>query len=115
MSNQANQKNQPQKSHQSKQTKQKQQRVELEIEKEEELILDRSAQKEPAEKTQTPQEAGEQSISGHMPDPEKDDDVLEAAKRTGLYTEATEQEPVKVGIAQQVEKAEKERRSKKRE
>lgn len=109
MTNQAKQKNQPQKTHQSKQ---KDQTIDLEIEKEEELILDRSAQKEPAAKTQTPQAQGEQSVSGHMPDPESDDSVLEQAQKAGLYNNANEEEPVKVGIAQQVRQAEEQRRSK---
>ncbi len=111
MSNQTDQ-NQP---NDSSRKSKKNEKVDVKVEKEEELVLNRYPKENNIAQSEPPQSRDEQSVSGHMPDPEGDDDTLEAAKKTGLYTEATEEEPVKVGIAEQVDKAEQERRSKKTE
>lgn len=56
-----------------------------------------------------PSVKGEESISGDTPDPESDDDVLDAAHKTGLYTESDEDHPHEVDLANEVEEAEKDR------
>lgn len=50
---------------------------------------------------------GEQSISGATPDPESDDNVLDAAKEAGLYEKADEEHPQELNIAEEIEEAEK--------
>lgn len=61
------------------------------------------------EDTKPPSIKGEESISGDAPDPESDDDVLDAAHKTGLYTESDEDHPHEVDLANEVEEAEKDR------
>ncbi len=85
----------------------------IEVKKEEKLVWKKDQEKADHEQEQPPQITDEKSIAGHMPDPAVDDNALEAAQKSGLYTQASEEEPVKVGIAEQVEKAEQERRDKK--
>lgn len=57
----------------------------------------------------TPQQQGESSISGSTPDPESDDNVLDAAQQAGLYEDQDEEHPGELNIAEEVEKDEKER------
>ena len=56
----------------------------------------------------TPQQQGESSISGSTPDPESDDNVLDAAKQAGLYEDQDEEHPGELNIAKEIEKDEKE-------
>ena len=58
-------------------------------------------------KVKSPQEFGEESVSGSMPDPESDDDMLENAWKMGLYTKDDEEHPQELNIAKEIEKAEK--------
>lgn len=57
----------------------------------------------------TPEVFDEQSALGSMPDPEEvnEKDTLETAQEMGLYTKADEEHPVPLGIAEEVNKAEK--------
>jgi hypothetical protein len=85
-------------------------KLEIEVTKQEEEVLnlgqDERKQPEPAyEKDQT-------AASGHMPDPESDDNALDMAQKAGLYDDAEPGEPEKVGIAEQVEQDEEKRREK---
>lgn len=50
---------------------------------------------------------GDEDISGSMPNPESDDDVLDVAHKRGLYQKANEEHPEELDIASQVDKAEK--------
>lgn len=68
--------------------------------------LDTTAQKVVPPKT--PQEEGEESVSGHMPDPESDDSVDEQTRKVGLYGD-TEEAPEEVDVAEEVEEAEQSR------
>lgn len=61
------------------------------------------------EDTKPPSVKGEESISGETPDPESDDNVLDAAHKAGLYTESDEEHPHEVDLANEVDEAEKER------
>jgi hypothetical protein len=54
-----------------------------------------------------PDVEGEQSLGGDMPDPEADDDVLEAAHKAGLALGEDYEHPKPVDIAEDVAKAEK--------
>lgn len=58
-----------------------------------------------------PEIIGEQSVSGMMTNPEEveEKDTLEMAQDVGLYTENDEEHPAEVGIAQEIEEAEKKR------
>lgn len=58
-----------------------------------------------------PQIPGEQSESGTMPDPEQiqDKDTLDMAHDVGLYEENDEEHPAEVGIAEEIEEAEKDK------
>ncbi len=47
---------------------------------------------------------GQESVSGHMPTPDSDDNVLDNAHRAGLYPEADEETPVELDIAKQLDK-----------
>lgn len=65
---------------------------------------------------QTPQNIGESSESGHMPDPESDDDIDQMASEMGLYEETSPtassenpENPQEVNIAEEIEEAEKSR------
>lgn len=54
----------------------------------------------------TPQEQGESSLSGHMPDPETDDDVLkEAQDEAGLYTEYDDEHQGEVNLDRELDEA----------
>lgn len=91
------------------QTTQTNQKVEnLEVEKTETLII----QKEKPTKRRAPYKSDQQAASGHMPDPEVDDNALDMAQRAGLYTEAGEEDPKELNVAKQVDQAEKSRRQK---
>jgi hypothetical protein len=57
--------------------------------------------------TQSPSVADEQSLSGSTPDPESDDDTLEAAHEAGLYEDADDEHPAELNLAEEVEKDEK--------
>lgn len=59
---------------------------------------------------QSPQEEGEQSRSGLMPDPEEvtEDDTLEAAHKVGLHTEADEEHPDELDIDKELDELEEE-------
>lgn len=50
----------------------------------------------------------EESISGHMPNPESDDNTDIAAEEVGLYKQPTDR-PLKLNIAKQINDAEKSR------
>ncbi len=41
---------------------------------------------------ETPQNRDEKDISGHMPEPDADDNVLDNAREVGLYDEGNEEE-----------------------
>lgn len=56
--------------------------------------------------------SGESEIGGSMPDPESDDNALDAAKRAGLYMDSESGKPKPVGIGREINKAERLRRSK---
>lgn len=58
-----------------------------------------------------PSVVGEQSISGDMPDPESDDDVLENAHMMGLALDEDEEHPKPLNIASDVQKAEEYRKT----
>ncbi len=49
---------------------------------------------------------GEESISGDTPDPESDDNVLDAAHDSDLYKNADEEHPAELNVAEEIEKAE---------
>ena len=59
----------------------------------------------------SPQIIDEQSIGGHMPDPESDDDTLESAHMMGIGLDEDEENPQPLNIAQAVQKAEEEHRN----
>lgn len=50
---------------------------------------------------------GDEDVAGSMASPESDDDVLDSAHEMGLYQKASEEHPKEVGIAKQVDEAEK--------
>jgi hypothetical protein len=50
----------------------------------------------------------EESMGGHMPNPESDDNTDVAAAKVGLYNQKTER-PLKLNIAKQINDAEKSR------
>lgn len=57
----------------------------------------------------TPQEEDETSVSGHMPDPESDDNTDEVVAEVGLYADQDEyNQPV--DVAEEVREAEENRR-----
>lgn len=58
----------------------------------------------------SPQTMGEQSESGHMPDPASDDDTLENAQEVGIAQDADPEHPKELNIAEDVEEAEESRR-----
>lgn len=64
-------------------------------------------QNETLEQEMAPQLKGEQSVSGHLPDPESDDDVLKNAQMMGIALEEDEEHPKPLDIAGAVEAAEK--------
>ena len=49
---------------------------------------------------------GEESISGSTPDPESDDNALDAAHKAGLYEDQDEEHPGEVGIDEEIRKDE---------
>ncbi|MBI2314487.1 hypothetical protein HYU93_00280 [Candidatus Daviesbacteria bacterium] len=55
---------------------------------------------------------GEQSISGSSPDPESDDNTLDAAHGAGLYEDQDEEHPGELGIDQEIHKNELEHQEK---
>ncbi len=55
---------------------------------------------------------GEQSISGSTPDPESDDNTLDAAHDVGLYEDQDEEHPGELGIDEEVRKDELEHQKK---
>lgn len=57
----------------------------------------------------TPQEEGETSISGHMPNPSADDNALDSAQKAGLYEDADQDNPQPLGVGREINKDEKER------
>ncbi len=98
------------------QAKDKQEELQVEVEKKERRVMnfDENEQETPEseyEKNQ-PYAQDQTSASGHMPDPETDDDVDEMTKKAGLYEDADEDEPKEVNIAKQVKQDELERRGK---
>lgn len=66
-------------------------------------IIDESTNNSPF----SPDEVSEQMVSGSMPDPESDDDMLDNAHDVGLYTETDDDDAQPLNIADQIEKAEK--------
>lgn len=56
------------------------------------------------EEAKSPQEEGEESISGDMADLESDDNVLDAAHKVGLYENADEEHPEELGLDSQTDK-----------
>lgn len=54
----------------------------------------------------TPQTIGEQSASGHMPSPQADDDLTEAAHQVGLHLNDSLEEPEELDIGKEVNEAE---------
>lgn len=59
----------------------------------------------------SPSVMGEQSLSGDMPDPESDDNVLENAHAVGLALEEDEEHPKPLNIAADINKAEEYRKT----
>lgn len=55
----------------------------------------------------TPQNIDERSVSGHMPDPNSDDDIDEVAHKVGLHTDERDEEPEELDLAQEISEAEK--------
>lgn len=55
---------------------------------------------------------GEQSISGSTPDPESDDNTLDAAHKAGLYENQDEEHPGELGIDEEIRKNELEHQEK---
>lgn len=55
---------------------------------------------------------GEQSISGSTPDPESDDNILDAAHKAGLYEDQDEEHPGELGIDEEIYKDEKKHQEK---
>lgn len=55
---------------------------------------------------------GEESISGSTPDPESDDNTLDAAQKAGLYEDQDGERPGELGIDKEIEKDEKEHQEK---
>jgi len=55
---------------------------------------------------------GEESISGSTPDPESDDNALDAAHKAGLYEDQDEEHPGEVGIDEEIRKDELEHQKK---
>lgn len=55
---------------------------------------------------------GEHSISGSNPDPETDDNTLDAAHGAGLYENQDEEHPGEINIAREVNKDEREHQEK---
>lgn len=55
---------------------------------------------------------GEQSISGSTPDPESDDNTLDAAHDVGLYEDQDEEHPGELGIDEEIRKDELEHQKK---
>jgi hypothetical protein len=74
--------------------------------KEKQKLVGQDQQKVKKEQTKT---SGE-TVSGHMPDPPSDDNVVKSANKVGLYPDAGEGEPPEVDVAKQIEKAEEDRR-----
>ncbi len=66
--------------------------------------------KKDKKKPLSPQRRGETSVSGHMPEPEADDDVLETAHQAGLYPEAKPDVPRQVGLGRQRNEARRRRK-----
>ncbi len=54
----------------------------------------------------TPQVKGEQSISGHMPSPDSDDDIEEQAHAVGIHLDETEDTPTELNIGKDIADAE---------
>ncbi|MBD3250805.1 MAG: hypothetical protein GF381_04550 [Candidatus Pacebacteria bacterium] len=82
----------------------------LGVSKDEQVVI--PLEEEEVKQAEPPYEEGETSASGHMPEPEVDDNALEMAQEPGLYLDADEENPVELNLAKQVEQAEKERRGK---
>jgi hypothetical protein len=59
-----------------------------------------------------PHTAGEQAVSGHMPHPESNADVLKVSQDVGLRLDEDEENPQELNIAADVAAAERRRRSK---
>lgn len=96
--------------------------LEIKVEKTEQQVIDfdnnestssdRTAGPDPIKQENQPYARDQVSASGHMPDPDVDNNALDMAQRTGLYTQAKPGEPEKLGVAEQVKQAEQERRQK---
>lgn len=54
----------------------------------------------------TPQNEGEQATSGHMPNPESDDDMLESSHQMGMRLDEDDENPQPLNLAREIEKAE---------
>lgn len=54
----------------------------------------------------SPEEAGEQSVSGDMPTPDSDDDTLANAKAVGTQLDEDEEHPEEIDIARDIDEAE---------
>lgn len=55
----------------------------------------------------TPQNEGEQAVSGHMPNPDSDDEVLETAQQMGLHVDENYENPQELNIGADVAAGEK--------
>jgi hypothetical protein len=58
------------------------------------------------ESTQTPEEYGQESISGHMTAPNRDDSVIDNVHEVGLYEKADEENPQELGIGDEIDEME---------
>lgn len=68
--------------------------------------IDESMNDEVLENAPSPSETGEQSLSGDMPNPEADDDVLQNAKDMGIALDEDSQNPKELDIGGDLDKAE---------
>lgn len=64
-------------------------------------------QNETSDDEMSNQSKGEQSVSGHLPDPESDDNSLQNAHAVGLQPDEDEEHPKPLDIASSVDAAEK--------
>lgn len=74
------------------------------------LIIEENEQNfvdEDGQVVSTPENSGSQAVSGHMPDPESDDDVTAAAHQVGLHLDESYEEPHELDIGAEINDAEK--------
>ncbi len=60
--------------------------------------------------TEFPEYYGEETMSGNMPNPESDDDTLEAVQQWGLYLKATTPAETEINLDKEITEADKRRK-----